>query len=102
MAEKRLRAVKDGDEPATRPVPSSISEAVQSGSGRDVLAAMRKQLARKLDDGEVSSNALASSYRELRELDRLIRLADTELEAEMEKRRAESSRSKRSFKSSAV
>ena len=41
-----------------------------------MLAAMRKALAKKLDDGDVSSNAIASAYKELRELDRLIRLAD--------------------------
>lgn len=55
--------------------PKSISEALD-GSGRDVLAAMRKALARKLDDGDVSSNAIASAYKELRELDRMIRSID--------------------------
>ena len=35
-------------------------------------------LADKLDRGEVSSNSIASAYKELRELDRLIRLADAE------------------------
>jgi hypothetical protein len=59
--------------------PKSISEAL-TGSGRDVLFAMRRALARKLDDGEVSSNAIASAYKELRELDRLIRMADHEAE----------------------
>ena len=73
-----LRAVKPGDAPTAPPVPSSISEAVANGSSRDVLAAMRRALARKLDDGEVSSNAIASAYKELRELDRLIRAADAE------------------------
>lgn len=55
--------------------PKNISEALD-GSGRDVLWAMRRALARKLDDGEVSSNAIASAYKELRELDRLIRSLD--------------------------
>lgn len=55
--------------------PKTISEAL-TGSSRDVLAAMRKALAKKLDDGEVSSNAIASAYKELRELDRLIRSID--------------------------
>jgi hypothetical protein len=62
---------------AAKPEPKNISEAL-SGSTRDVLGAMRKALAKKLDDGEVSSNAIASAYKELRELDRLIRLADRE------------------------
>lgn len=74
-----LRAVQPGDTP---PVPTSISEAVANGSSRDVLAAMRRALARKLDDGEVSSNAIASAYKELRELDRLIRSADADRAAE--------------------
>ena len=60
-----------------KPAPKNISEALD-GSARDVLVAMRKALAKKLDDGEVSSNAIASAYKELRELDRLIRLADRE------------------------
>ena len=64
---------------AKRPEPKNISEAL-TGSARDVLVAMRKALAKKLDDGEVSSNAIASAYKELRELDRLIRLADRESE----------------------
>lgn len=62
--------------PAAKKVPESISDAVASGTDRDVLAAMRKALAKKLDDGEVSSNAIASAYKELRELDRLIRQLD--------------------------
>lgn len=60
--------------PKAKP-PKNISEALD-GSGRDVLWAMRRALARKLDDGEVSSNAIASAYKELRELDRLIRSID--------------------------
>ena len=62
-----------------KPPPKNISEALD-GSARDVLVAMRKALAKKLDNGEVSSNAIASAYKELRELDRLIRLADRESE----------------------
>ena len=60
---------------SVKPEPKNISEAL-GGSSRDVLWAMRKALAKKLDDGDVSSNAIASAYKELRELDRLIRLAD--------------------------
>lgn len=62
---------------STKPEPKNISDAL-TGSSRDVLYAMRKALAKKLDDGSVSSNAIASAYKELRELDRLIRLADHE------------------------
>ena len=66
---------------APKPEPKNISEAL-SGSSRDVLGAMRKALAKKLDDGEVSSNAIASAYKELRELDRLIRQLDRSTEDE--------------------
>ena len=102
MAEKRLRAVKPGDKPAPS-VPTSISDAVASGSNRDVLAAMRRQLAKKLDAGDVSSNAIASSYKELRELDRLIRLADAEREAEEAKANGSGGQQpRRSFNATAI
>lgn len=79
MAAKKthLAAVPPGAK-AEKPEPKNISEALD-GSTRDVLAAMRKALAKKLDDGDVSSNAIASAYKELRELDRLIRLADADV-----------------------
>lgn len=79
MATKKLSVVPPNAR-AKKPEPKNISEAL-SGTTRDVLAAMRKALAKKLDDGEVSSNAIASAYKELRELDRLIRLADLDAAA---------------------
>ena len=57
--------------------PSAIADSL-SGSSRDVLVAMRRALAEKLDAGELASNAIASAYKELRELDRLIRQIDAE------------------------
>lgn len=78
MAAKKppLRAVAPDEKPP-KAEPKNISEAL-GGSSRDVLVAMRRALARRLDDGDISSNAIASAYKELRELDRLIRLADRE------------------------
>ena len=74
---------------------------MEGGSGRDVLAAMRRALAKKLDAGEVSSNAIASAYKELRELDRLIRTADEADEQEAE--RADRDRTgRRAFDASAI
>lgn len=70
-----------------KPDPRNISEALD-GSSRDMLAAMRKALAKKLDNNEIASNSIASAYKELRELDRLIRQADrdaVEIAAEDEK-----------------
>ena len=94
-----LRAVKPGEKP---PVPPSISAAVESGTSRDVLAAMRRALAQKLDDGEVSSNAIASAYKELRELDRLIRLADADAEAAQEEASSVGKQRRRSFNQAAI
>lgn len=70
----KLRAVAH-NEVRVRETPKTITEALD-GTPRDVLAAMRHALAKKLDAGEVSSNAIASAYKELRELDRLIRVMD--------------------------
>jgi hypothetical protein len=71
----RLRAVEADEKPPPRRSPRSISEAL-SGSERDVWAAMRKALAKRIDSGEVAPNAIGSTYRDLRELDRLIRAYD--------------------------
>lgn len=98
--ERPLRAVQPGEKPA--PVtPKSISEAVESGSSRDVLASMRRALASKLDAGEVSSNAIASAYKELRELDRLIRLADAAT-AEEEAKSGANTQRRRTFDATAI
>ena len=70
----RLRAVKPDERPPAA-VPKTITAAL-AGSERDVWAAMRKALAVKIDSGEVAPNAIGSTYRELRELDRLIREFD--------------------------
>lgn len=71
-----LRAVAPGEVAPPKPtVHDRISDALD-GSSRDVLASMRRALAKRLDDGDVSSNAIASAYKELRELDRLIRQLD--------------------------
>jgi hypothetical protein len=78
---KHLSVVTEETKAARRKVHAKIADALE-GSGRDVLASMRKALAKKLDDGDVSSNAIASAYKELRELDRLIRLMDATDERE--------------------
>lgn len=70
-----LRVVAPGETARTRKPPKSIVDALD-GSSRDVMVAMRRALAKKLDDGEVSSNSVAATCKELRELDRLIRELD--------------------------
>ena len=79
MATKSHLSVAPPGARAKRAEPKNISDAL-AGSATDVLVAMRRALAKKLDDGEVSSNAIASAYKELRELDRLIRSAERDAE----------------------
>lgn len=105
MSESKLRAVGPDEKPAPakrRKVPKSISKAVESGTGRDVLASMRKALARKLDDGEVASNSIASAYKELRELDKLIRQWDAEEREEEARQDASNGNARRSFNPAAI
>ena len=76
-----LHAVTEGERPAGKSAPKSLTAALD-GSSRDLLAAMRRALAKKLDNDEVASNSISSTYKELRELDRLIRAIDASEEGE--------------------
>lgn len=96
MPKPPLRVAGDGDPPAK---PLSITAALDAGP-REVLAAMRFALAQKLDAGDVSSNAIASAYKELRELDRQIRAMDAA--EQEEQRRGSSGGPRRSFNASAI
>ena len=80
-AKKGHLSVASAGARAKKGEPKNISEALD-GTARDVLVAMRRALARQLDDGSIASNAISSAYKELRELDRLIRIADHESERE--------------------
>lgn len=93
-----LRAVTSDDVPVKRVVHEKIADALD-GSSRDVLAAMRRALAKKLDAGELASNAIASAYKELRELDRLIRVMDSAEEVDADDRRGDG---RRSFNAAAI
>lgn len=96
MVKRPLRVATEQDPPAT---PTGITEALDAGP-REVLAAMRYALAKKLDAGDVSSNAIASAYKELRELDRQIRAIDAA--EQEEQRRGSSGGARRSFSASAI
>lgn len=86
----KLHVVSSGDHiPVPRKKVSSKIEDSLDGSSRDLLASMRLALAKKLDSGEVSSNAIASAYKELREIDRLIRVHDSESEGAVSRGRLE-------------
>ena len=101
MAKKPpLRAVDPSERAPEKPAPKNITEAL-GGSSRDVLGAMRSALAKQLDSGGIAGNSIAAAYRELRELDRLIRVIDAEA-AEEERRNASSNGERRSFNSSAI
>lgn len=102
MATKKghLSVAPDSATAPKKSAPKNITEAIE-GTSRDVLAAMRKALARQLDEGRIAGNSIASAYRELRELDRLIRVADAERAAE-EKRSGDDGRGRRSFDASAI
>lgn len=92
-----LSVAPDG---ATAPAtPKNITESLD-GSSRDVMAAMREALAKQLDAGKIAGNSIASAYRELRELDRLIRVADAEAAAEG--KRNDDDGQRRSFDASAI
>ena len=99
MGRPTLHVAAPGDVP--RKAPTKIAEALD-GSSRDVLASMRLALAKKLDAGEVSSNSIASAYKELRELDRLIRAMDAADEQEAARRGDSNSQARRSFTAAAL
>ena len=93
---KQLRLAAEGDAPSI--APESIVDALDAGP-REVLAAMRFALAAQLDAGLIASNAIASAYKELRELDRQVRAFDAAHEQE-DQRRASSTR--RTFSAAAL
>lgn len=95
-----LEVVPD-DATAPAQVTDRIAENLDSDS-RSLLASMRLALAQKLDKGEVSSNSIASAYKELRELDRLIREIDDAKKREASAGDAGSTRPRRSFNASAL
>lgn len=97
---KHLRAVEPGED--APPVVHERIEDALGGSPRDVLASMRLALAKKLDAGEVSSNAIASAYKELRELDRLIRAEDNAAAAAAGKAGGDGGGTRRSFNAAAI
>lgn len=95
-----LRVAAADEKPAKPKKPKSITDSL-CGTSRDVLDAMRTALAKQLDNGQIAGNSIASAYRELRELDRLIRVADAEVKAEETKRNAANG-TRRSFDSTAI
>jgi hypothetical protein len=97
-----LRAVAPDERASAKKPPvvhAKIVDALE-GSRRDVLASMRKALARRLDNNEIASNSIASAYKELDELDRQIREIDAAEEAD--ERAKPSAPERRPFDASAL
>ena len=74
-ARKPLRAV-GADEKAAPAKPKTITEAVTTGTTRDVLVASRDRIARALDDPNIAARDLASNSKRLMEVIRDIEAID--------------------------
>ena len=96
MPEPTLRVAGPDDLPSE---PLTITEALDAGP-RDVLVATRLLLAKALEAGDVSSNALATVTKQLLDFDRQIRAIDDA--AKSEEQRRDVSRPRRSFNASAI
>ncbi len=81
-----LRVALPGETPPDRPRPKNLKEAVDL-SERELLVMMRARLASEIDGG-VPPHTLAPLTRQLRELDKEIRLLDAKAEQESDDDRA--------------
>lgn len=91
-----LREARPDDPPRA---PLTVTEALDADA-RDVLVATRLLLAKALEAGDVSSNALATVTKQLLDFDRQIRAIDDT--AKQEEQRRDVSRPRRSFNASAL
>jgi len=80
MAAKTLRSVKLGEAAAPNPPPTDVKGAAEH-SERALLVALRTRIATDIDNG-VPPHTLAPLSRQLREIDREIRLLDARLKQE--------------------
>ncbi len=76
MAEKKLRAVAEGEKAPTRRELKSVLEAVAEGDQRDQLVAMRTRIARAIDDPNIRGADLAALSRRLLEIGKEIEAID--------------------------
>lgn len=79
---KRLRAVAADEKPAAKKSPATVAQAVESGSRRDELVAMRTRIARAIDDPNIRGADLAALSRRLLEIGKEIEAIDTAAEQE--------------------
>jgi len=71
-----LRAVAAGEKPADKVTPSTVTAAVESGSQRDQLVAMRARIAKAIDDPNIRGADLAALSRRLLEIGREVDAID--------------------------
>lgn len=70
VARKPLRAVSDDEKPAAPTRPASILEAAEAGSRLEELRAMRRRIARAMDDPNTPARDLAALSRRQLEIGR--------------------------------
>jgi len=78
---KTLRAVAPGEKPPTK-APTTVVGALESGSRRDELVAMRLRIARAIDDPNIRGADLAALTRRQIEIGKEIDAMDTAAEQE--------------------
>lgn len=98
MANRSLRVVEPGER---RREPMSVLEAAESGDRIDELRAMRKVIARAIDDGGTSPRDLAALTRRQIEISREIEALEA-AEVQEAQQRERSSSGRRSFAATAI
>ena len=76
MATRKLRAVASDEKPVDKRT-QSVSAAVDGGSHRDQLVAMRARIAKAIDDPNIRGADLAALSRRLLEVGRELAVLDT-------------------------
>ena len=71
-----LRAVTDAEKLPVPTSPMTVTQAVDGGSSRDQLVAMRARIARAIDDPNIRGADLAALTRRLLEIGRELDVAD--------------------------
>jgi hypothetical protein len=73
-AARKLRAVKDGEMAST--TLTSVLDATEHGSRRDVMVMLRRRLAASIDDPSAPARDMAALTRRILEVDKTIREID--------------------------
>ncbi len=77
-----LRAVSPDEAPKPRKVPTTVAQAVESGTRRDELVTMRARIARAIDDPDIRGADLAALTRRLLEASKELEALDKAAEEE--------------------